>query len=91
MINKVRDSYSLLRYTRNRDTKAFLRFNKDRAIVCEKNLSEVTDSDPDTFSDSSDKDMGIEPDEPLKVLRENFRQMAIKGMQMDNTSICSIQ
>ena len=73
LLNKIRDSYSLLRYARNRDTKAFLRFNKDRAIVCDKNLSDVTQSDPDTFSDSSGKDIGLEADDSLKILRENFR------------------
>ena len=91
LLTKLRDVYSLLRYARSKDTKAFLKFNKDRAIVCDRQISEVTESDPDTFSDSSDKEIGLESDEPIKILKENFRQLAIKGMQIDNVSICSIQ
>lgn len=94
ILTKIRDTYSMLRFLRTKDSKAYLRYNKDRAITYESKKdiqSESSETDSDTDSASSDADIGLPSDEDMTKLKESFRKLVVKGMKLDKNTIQAIQ
>ena len=91
LLGKVRDAYGLLRFLKGKESKILQRFDADKVIDQDDESEESDHSNTLDFNSnfSSDGkefcfDESNPTNAPLIDLRENFRKLIIKGIQVDD-------